>query len=217
MFKITSLLAGALLAAGAAQAQTTGTQFGLKAGLTNAVLDGTINTGAEPKNGFHLGGFVRWRPSARFALQPELVYAQQGCDTRVVNTVPFEGQIKLNYLNVPILAKVYLGKVFNLQAGPQIGFLLGAQREGQVMYSTVSGYKSEKVDVRDDYKNDLALCGGLGADLPFGLIVAARINYGLTDIDKNPVTRAIRDSDSIIGGLHNRSLEFSLGYAFGGK
>lgn len=218
MFKFTMLLAGALLAVAGAQAQTTGTQFGLKSGLTMSVLDGTINTGAEYRTGFHLGGFVRWRPSARFALQPELVYSQQGCDTHVMNTVPFDGQIKLSYLNVPVLAKLYLGKVVNLQLGPQVGVLLAGRRQGQVMYSSATNsYTTEDVDVKQDYKTDLAVCAGLGADFPFGLIVAARMNYGLNDIDQNARTRAIRDSDPTIKGLHNRVFEFSLGYAFGGK
>ena len=78
------LLGSITLATSSVQAQsrhkyssrsTSMASFGVKGGLTQAVLDGTINQETSFKSGFHLGGFFRWRPSAHFALQPELVYS----------------------------------------------------------------------------------------------------------------------------------------------
>ena len=167
--------------------------------------------------GLHAGIFIRWRPSAHFALQPEFVYAQQGSNNKVpIGNNDIEYKNKLTYLNMPILAKIYLGKVVNLQVGPQFGLLLSARRVGQTGYtSSGSGtsYQTADVETTDDYKNDLAVCGGLGADLPNGLTVAARLNYGFTDIDNNSQSQAARKYYGI-GGLHNRTIEFSLGYVF---
>jgi hypothetical protein len=216
MFKTITVLAGMLAFGAAAQAQTTGVQFGVKSGLSMAVLDGTLNKGADYKPGLHLGGFLRWRPSTHFALQPELVYAQQGCKTESFNGVPFKGKIKLNYLNLPILAKVYLGKVFYLQAGPQFGMLLSAHDVGQKSYSSNGGYTEADVDVKKNYKGDVSLCAGLGIDLPMGLGIATRFNYGLTDINNDAQEEQVRKYLGI-GGLHNRVAEVSLSYAFGGK
>ncbi|TGD78465.1 porin family protein [Hymenobacter wooponensis] len=220
MRKFTLLAALVLGAAGATQAQTTGVQFGLKAGLSEAVLDGALNQDANFKTGAHFGGFLRWRPSARVALQPELVFSQQGSSNKIpLSVVTLENKTKLNYLNIPVLLKVYLGDVVNLQVGPQFGLLMSAHLDGQTGYTSSSNgnsYRVENVDQKDFYKGDIGLCGGLGVDLKNGLLFAARLNYGLTDITKDENTKKMRDYFGI-GGLHNRVIEASVGYAFGSK
>ena len=218
----TFLLTAALLASAlsGANAQSATVQFGLKAGLNLSVLDGQINQSANFKPGVVLGGFLRWRPTERIAIQPELVFSQQGSKlTANYLGHKAEEKVRLNYLNIPLLAKVYLGKVVNLQVGPQFGLLLSGQRTGQNGYytgSNGSGYFTEDVDVRDSYKNDFALCGGIGLDLPNGLLVAARINYGLSNIDNDDNTLYIRHALDL-GDLHNRTIQVSLGYALPGK
>jgi hypothetical protein len=204
------------------QAQST-VQLGVKSGLSLAVLDGTVNRGAEYKPGFHVGGLLRWRPSARVAIQPELVLSQQGANNRIpLQWVTLESKTTLLYLNLPILLKVYLGNVFNVQAGPQFGLLVAAQDKGQVGYysgsngSNGSGFVSETNDVKDDYKGDIGLCGGLGADLKNGLTLAARFNYGLTNINNNALDQRMREQLGF-GGLYNRVLEVSVGYIFHAK
>jgi hypothetical protein len=220
MIKSTVVTALLLSAAGAGYAQTTGLQVGLKAGLSGAVLDGTINDGASFRTGGHAGVFLRWRPSTRVALQPEVVLSQQGSSNKVFlpgSSVILENKTKLTYLNIPVLLKVYLGNVVNLQFGPQFGVLLGARRAGQVGYSDIGGVKTYRVadlDQKELYKGDIGLCGGLGVDLDNGLLLAARLNYGLTNIDKPG--KEIRKQLGL-GGLHNRVIEASIGYAFGGK
>jgi len=221
--RINTLLLTASLAAGsisAASAQHTGLQFGPQVGLNLATLDGQINRSASFKPGLLLGAFVRWRPSERIAIQPELVYSQQG----TANKATYLGheavsKIRLNYLNIPLLVKVYLGNVVNLQVGPQVGFLLSGRREGQYGYYTSSGgegYLTEDVSVSDSYKADFALCGGLGIDLPNGLLASVRIKYGMTNIDGDTKSMAVRQFLGL-DGLHNRAIEFSVGYAIGGK
>ncbi|WP_375435771.1 porin family protein [uncultured Hymenobacter sp.] len=219
--KKTILLLGVLLGCAATGWAQTGVQVGVKTGLSLAVLDGTVNQGANFKPGIHIGGVLRLRPSKHIAIQPELVYSQQGSDNKIPvgGGITLENKTKLSYLNLPILVKIYLGDVFNIQLGPQFGLLLAARQDGQVGYSSGSngsGFKTENLDVKEDYKGDIGLCGGLGADLKNGLLVAARLNYGLTDINNNEQEKAAREAYGF-GGLHNRVLEFSLGYVFGGK
>jgi len=191
--------------------------FGIKGGLTHAVLDGTINQETSYRSGLHLGGFFRWRPSAHFALQPELVYSQQGSDNVIpLQYVELKSKTKLAYLNVPILAKIYLGNTFNLQFGPQLGLLLSGHEVGQTGYtSTPSGssYQTADVETTKSYKSDIALCAGLGLDLKSGFTTAVRLNYGVTDIDNDSNSQAARKYYNI-GGLHNRVMEVSIGYAF---
>ncbi|GAB3299822.1 porin family protein [Hymenobacter tenuis] len=198
----------------------TGVQLGVKTGLNLAVLDGTMNQDAQFKPGIHLGGVLRWRPSSHFALQPELVYSQQGSDNQIpVGPVVLENKTKLSYLNIPVIAKIYLGKVVNLQVGPQFGVLLAARQKGQVGYysgSNGSGFEVEDTDVQNDYKGDVSLAAGLGADLKNGLMISARLNYGFTDINNNDLVKLQQEYFGI-DGIHNRVFEFSIGYLFGSK
>lgn len=121
---------------------------------------------------------------------------------------------------MPVLLKVYLGDFVNVQLGPQFGFLLSGRHTGQVGYisSTTgnNGYVLVDDDVKKDFGNDIALCGGVGVDLKNGLLFSARLNYGVTDINNNDADKALRQRLNI-GGIHNRSFEFALGYAFGAK
>lgn len=219
--KLPLLSAALLLAAATTSLAQTGTHFGLQAGATAAILSGTINNNAQFKPGYVAGGFVRFRPSARVAFQPELNLARQGSrnEEQVGYGTILRNDTHLTYLNVPLLVKVYLGDVVNLQAGPQLGLLMSGRRKGQVGYissSAGSGYVEGDEDVKDNYKNDVALCFGLGADLANGLTIAARLNYGLTDIENSTFGKAFREAYDI-GGLHNRNIQLTVGYAFGAK
>ena len=218
-----TLCATALVVVGSfstGRAQETGVQFGPKIGMNLSVLDGQLNSSAQFKPGLAAGAFLRWRPSAGVALQPELLFSQQGTSNKLdFGGYPAENKIKLNYLNIPVMLKIYLGSVFNVQVGPQVGILLSGRRVGQSSYfsnSGVSGYRTEDVDVKSSYKGDFAVCGGFGVDLPNGLLASVRLNYGVTDIDNDAASIALRKVLKL-DGLHNRTIEFSVGYALGSR
>ena len=66
----------------------------------------------------------------------------------------------------------------NIQVGPQIGFLSGAEAK-----QTIGGVTTT-TNLSSFYKNnDISLALGLGWDLPFGLTIDARYNLGLTKIN----------------------------------
>ncbi|RYU81003.1 porin family protein [Hymenobacter persicinus] len=218
------LIGAAALAAlpALAQAQTAApAQFGVRAGLSRSVLDGLINQEADYRNDLHAGVFLRYRLSSRVALQPELTFARQGYrSTKPYGVLPLESTTTMTYLNVPLLLKFYVGQVFNVQAGPQVGFLLGARREGQLGWSFPPGtsevnYITGTEDAKSEFGTDAGLVVGLGADLKNGLTFSARANYGLKDINHNAADQAFRKRIGIDGGIHTRTLEFSVGYAFG--
>jgi Outer membrane protein beta-barrel domain len=99
-------------------------------------------------------------------------------------------------LNPP--GKFYLPGGFNLQLGPQFGFLTGADSD----YDPVSGTPSG-ADLEDYYKNsDVSLGMGIGWDLPMKITIDARYNLGLTDIDDNGSLEATK----------NQVFQISLGY-----
>ena len=138
--------------------------LGLKAGANFASI--TDASGLSNRTGFLIGVFAGVKFSDKLGIQGDLLYSQQGA-----NSDPKD--IDLNYINVPIVLKYYLVQGFNLQAGPQFGFIVDDNIEAESF--------------------DLAGVLGLGYDFPFGIRIEGRHNFGLTDVfnsikGKNSVT-----------------------------
>ncbi len=165
----------ALSVAGYSQAQVA---IGIKAGPNFASINAEESAGANYKNrtGFHGGAFALFKLT-KIGIQPELLFSQQGSTVEVNGT---DLEANFNYINIPILLKLYLAAGFNLQAGPQIGFVSKAEVENFV--NGTSG-TTTMTDVKDQLKgNDVSLALGAGWDLPFGLTIDARYNLGLSEV-----------------------------------
>lgn len=199
---------------------TTGIRFGIKSGLTLARLDGKTVTNRDYKPSFHIGGLLCWRPTQMFAVQPEVLYTRQGAtDELQLPTLTLRSKTTLSYLSIPVLAKAYISRTVNLQFGPQLGLLLDGQRAGDLLYIqtdiSTALVKGEE-NVKEQFRNDVALCGGIGIDLPSGFQGSLRYIYGLADVNnlgKQQPALYYQDTSS----KYNRTFEFSIGYAFGGQ
>lgn len=100
---------------------------GAKAGINFTNFNGG-NTDYSSRTGFMVGGFVKMNiPESSVAIQPEVYYAQKGAETN-------GGEIKLEYLEIPILVKVGLSKSDvvkpNIFAGPYAGINLNQSSGG---------------------------------------------------------------------------------------
>lgn len=195
MKKIT-LLAIAALAFSFTNAQTV--KFGVKAGLNVSNLTysndyvGIANTPTtSAKIGFHVGGLVELKLTDKFAIQPELLFSMQGATTKLNEndsqgfSSTSEDKINLSYLNVPVMFKYYIVKGFNVEAGPQVGFLVSAKDKltynendnGTVFNSSTS------VDVKSLYKSiDFGFNLGAGYDFTENFFAGIRYNIGLSDV-----------------------------------
>jgi len=164
--------------------------FGAKAGLNISNISGDATDSNETKVGLALGAVAEFKLSEIFAFQPEIVYSSQG-----VATKDSKVKLKMNYLNVPLIAKYYPTENLSLQLGPQIGFLVSAKVD--------DGERT--VDVDDNLKTiDLGLSLGLGYKLDSGLFFDARYNFGLSDINDYQTNNK----------NHNSVINFSVGYFF---
>ena len=126
----------------------------------------------DSRTAFHVGFVAEIVISETFSFQPELLYSAQGADW---SEDGFEGTTQVDYLNVPLMAKFYVGEGFSLEAGPQIGFLLSAKdvEDGE-----------DDFDLKDYVKGiDFGLNLGVGYKLEGGLNFGARYNLGLSDIN----------------------------------
>ena len=182
-FNIITIIA-IIMVAGAANAQTV--NIGVKGGINLYTVN---NNNSEPsydsKPSFYLGLLGHIHMADQFAMQPELVFSLQGA--RYDNNL----KLDLNYVNVPILFQYMFDNGFRLQAGPQIGVLVGAKANG--------------VDVRNDYKSgDFGLAFGASYVNPLsGFGVDARYNHGLSDISESGATSS-----------YNRGFQLGVFYLF---
>lgn len=163
------------------------THFGLKAGLNLSSVAVDNGEDLDTKAGLHVGGLAHIHISKHFALQPELVYSMQGGKDG-------DYKLKLNYLNVPVLAQYMTNDGFRLQTGPQIGFLTKAKTK----------FNDVEVNVTDELSSiDFSWVFGASYLFPQGIGIDARYNLGLTDIN-----------DDSGDDLHNRVFQIGLFYQF---
>jgi hypothetical protein len=180
--------------------------IGIKGGPNFANINTEASAGENYDNrtGWHLGAFVQFR-GEKIGFQPEILFSQQG------STFNYSGSpdLKANfsYVNIPLIVKLYTVAGINLQVGPQIGFLTSAESED---YNVTSGQITTN-DIKDDLKStDFSLALGVGWDLPFGLTIDGRYNWGLSDINSGAAPESVK----------NQVWQISVGYKlfkFGNK
>lgn len=170
--------------------------FGVKGGLNISTITNVNDVGVSSSSliGFHVGVFGEFMVSDKFAIQPELLYSAQGIKLDIDGD---KGDLKLDYINIPVMAKYYVAEAFSLEFGPQIGFLVSAKAK--------SGGVSE--DVKDQFKStDVSL--GFGANYNFAekFMLGARYNLGLTRLQKDLFPGESESKNSVF--------QISLGYKF---
>ena len=169
----------ALLVAFASPAAAQGALFGAKVGVNFASLsfdpeDEEVET--SMRTGFTAGVLLVVPANARIAFQPEVLFSQQGSKVEDPENAANEGSIKLNYVNVPLLANIRLGGGDNpvsLLVGPQIGFRTSAKAEAN----------GEEEDLKEFTEGtDFGLVTGLSAMFR-NVVVDARYIWGLSNIN----------------------------------
>lgn len=179
-----------LLLGGTVAAQ--GIDFGIKAGVNFANISDATGLNFESKTGFVGGVFVGGKFNDRFGIQADLLYSQQGAKLDV-------GEFNLDYVNVPIVAKIYIAQGFHAQVGPQFGVIVNddAKFDGDTIVLNEV--------INDIATNNFEFSGvvGLGYDVPMGLRLEGRYNFGLSDVP---------DQDGLEG--KNSVVTLSVGYSF---
>jgi hypothetical protein len=105
--------------------------FGIKAGANITKIEGK-SFEDEFKYGYLLGGFAEIGLGGKLSIQPEVLFNQYQTKTdtsfRSIYQNAFNsasnGEVKLNYLSIPLLLNYKAGKLLTLQAGPQFSILI---------------------------------------------------------------------------------------------
>lgn len=152
--------------------------WGVRAGANISDISGKgLDTSA--KTGLYVG-LYKEIPLVKSLLfiQPEVQYSQEGF------SVDNAKDTKIDYLTVPILAKIYVVKLLSFETGPQFGFKV-----------------ADNVDYTDVNSFVPSWAFGTSLNLPLGLSINARYISGLDDTFDNP-------------SLSGKNQVFQIGAAF---
>lgn len=181
--KILFLTAFITLASATVSAQA----WGVRAGVNFSTISGDYENSTN-KTGYYAGVYkeIPLIKSLLF-VQPEIQYSSQGFSTNI-------GDYNLDYITVPVLAKVYVIKMLSFETGPQFGFKINDK----------SDPNSPLVDPDFDFETfDPAWAFGASLNLPLGLSINGRFISSFNSVFK--------DGDYNANG---KSQVFQLGAAF---
>lgn len=185
------LAAAMMLASVATFAQNAEGQITIqpKVGLNIANL--TDADDADARIGLAVGAEFEYGVTDMIGVSAGLIYSMQGAKEKVEGV---DVTMKLDYLNVPILANVYVAPGLAVKLGIQPSFKLSAKMKGEVSGGSV------EADLDDVKGFDLAIPVGVSYQYQ-NIVLDARYNWG--------VTKIMDDVDS-----KNSVFQITLGYKF---
>ena len=184
------VMAAVMLASVAAYAQHAVGSFTLQPKVGMNIANLTDADDADARIGFVGGLETEYQATDIFSLSAGVLYSMQGCkyDNDKVKTTS-----KLDYINIPIMANVYVAKGLAVKLGVQPAFNVNSEVK-------VSGGKySTSADV-DAKSFDFSIPVGISYENS-NVVLDARYNWGLTKVADG--------SDS-----KNSVFQITLGYKF---
>lgn len=185
----------ALLVSNHSSAKGSDMAAGIQLGMNSASLSYTNSTtsvlsSTSSKTGFLVGGQFEWKLlDEMLYLAPGLQYSQKGGKISLVALgVALESVAKLDYINIPIHAKLKFLEQSSLRpfiyAGPSVGFLVSSKAENTVGGSTTN------VDIKGQTKSvDITADFGAGGeyDIAEATALYLQLGYslGLSNIDRS--------------------------------
>lgn len=160
-----------------------------KIGMNIATL--TKADGADPRIGLVAGAEVEYQVTDIFSISGGALYSMQGAKS---NEEEGDATIKLDYINIPILANVYVAKGLAVKLGIQPGFNVNSKAKAE------SGDITAEVELNDVKTVDFSIPVGLSYEYK-NFVIDGRYNWGLT---------------KIMDGASNKNsvFQFTLGYKF---
>ena len=151
--------------------------------------------------GGHLGAYINIRLSQLVALEPGVFYSQKGTSTTLdLSGIDFEGTIKSNYLDLPLLLRLYPAGGFNIFMGVQFAYHLNSSFDFEVDGNPVIDGE-DTTDTISEF--DVAPVLGIGYEFEGGFNLNLAGELGMISVD------GIGNLDTF-----NRNIRLSIGYAF---
>ena len=185
------LMAVVMLASVASYAQQAVGTFTLQPKIGMNVASLTKCDGCDPRIGLAAGVEAEYQATDIFSVSAGLIYSMQG------NKAKEDGvtlTTKLDYINIPILANVYVTKGLAVKLGVQPAFNVSDKQK-------LSGGKAS-VEAEDVCAESFDFSIPVGLSYEFNnVVIDARYNFGVTNIAEG-------------GDSKNSVFQFTLGYKF---
>ncbi|QDO94794.1 PorT family protein [Formosa sediminum] len=193
-----------------AQSDSKAFQIGAKAGVNFSKLTGDDFDDVDSRTSFNVGLLAEVPISERVSFQPEVFYSGQGFDVlerdqdNIFDTDD-NVEYQLDYIQVPLLLKVYLVEGLSVEAGPQFGFKVHEEFDSEPN----SDNGDLEIDSDDSYVKDFDTSLAFGTSYKFdsGVFLSARYTLGLTNIFEDDTL--FEDVDG-----KNDVWQFGVGYMF---
>jgi len=157
----------------------------------------------------------------RLALQPELLFHQKGYSYKYDDGDGYTEDYKytINYIELPILAKVKFGK-FYAQAGPSISYGLGGWYKGDYTYQGQQIDDEGKIKFGTEPNNNPNYDEYIDNALDIGVQLGAGVQVSVIVIDLRYGLGLTNMYDDVAGydaKSKNGSLQLTVGVPLGGK
>lgn len=139
---------------------------------------------ADPRLGLVAGAELEYQITDMISLSAGALYSMQGCKQQSGGNIfgfniSTKSTIKTDYLNIPIMANVYITDGLAVKLGLQPGFNLSAKYKAE---GSVAGFEgNSEGDIEDVKSVDLALPIGLSYEIN-NFVIDGRYNFGLNKI-----------------------------------
>jgi hypothetical protein len=152
--------------------------YGIKAGYNFAkVTSSTPDFNPRSNNGFMVAGFRAPPVRGGFGFRTEIIYSKQGFSFDATGKMT---KVSQDYIYMPQLTTFTFAKKLQLQAGPQIGYLIGSKQSSPEKAAT---------DVMNYFNRiDYGFAAGMEIYPIKQLIIGARYNISLGNIYKQMET-----------------------------
>ncbi|MHB8156861.1 MAG: porin family protein [Desulfocucumaceae bacterium] len=186
-----------------------GLSFGLKGGLNLSSASGTDAKGSESFFGLAAGGYVTLSIIPSIAIQPEILYSQKGYKlSGDVAGVPWVGEYRINYAEIPVLAKFSFGILVKpyVVVGPYFAIRAGTYWEETYGEIESSGYMNISGNM-DGYIKSSDLGYVLGAGVSTSIKLSFDIRYSRS------FSTIFKEIDGVTEDLKNSNIAVMVGYA----
>jgi hypothetical protein len=200
-------------------------KWGVKGGFNMSTLKAGYPS-EKYSPGFHIGGIADFKISDKFSIQPELFYSLEGGKLNFAFVMDFEEMgsmtmkinedIKLGYLQLPVMMKYMVADKLSVEFGPQIGYLIHGKNNYDIQFITPDSSEdfSESMDMKEVMKSvNYGLNFGIGYELKNNIFFQGRYHLGLSDNSKNKSSSEEEDYE-FSSSVKNRGFQLSIGYRF---
>lgn len=172
---------------------------------------------SKPRIGLAAGVEAEYQISNLFSVSAGVMYSMQGVKFSENVTIPILGELsvkatgKLDYINIPIIANVYVWKGLAVKLGIQPGFNIASKFDVKTNSNIAN---LDDFDIKEGIQSfDLSIPIGISYEYA-NIVLDARYNWGVTNVSTDKSLNTIIDQFLHEKKPKNSVFQITLGYKF---